>query len=78
MTELEQHLLNALEKLSEDQETMFQEFKNSSEQLAQQQLEQQKFCETLQEENNNLTQSVKDLKSRLETLTKHLIGLLEQ
>ena len=78
MTELEKTLLNALEKLSEDQETMFQEFKSSSEKLAEKQLVQQRFCETLQEENQNLTQSVEGLKSRLETLTEHLIGLLEQ
>ena len=77
MTELEKRLLSALEKLSEDQETMFQEFKTSSEQLAEKQLVQQKFCETLQEENQNLTQSVTNLTEHLNGLTNQLNRLLK-
>ncbi|MEJ6080871.1 MbeD family mobilization/exclusion protein [Vibrio sp. 1-Bac 57] len=78
MTELEKHLLDALTELSKNQETMFQDFKNTSESLVNRSLEQQKFCEALQQENKNLTQSVTNLTGHLTDLAIQLNVLLEK
>ena len=78
MTELEKHLLDALAELSKNQETMFQDFKNTSEGLVYRSLEQQTFCEALQQENKNLTQSVTRLTGHLTDLAIQLNVLLEK